>query len=843
MTHAVTYARAGFAVVPLHSAVGGVCSCSRGASCGHAGKHPRLLEWQRAASKDPEAVAAWWAQWPAANVGLATGRASGFWVLDVDGAAGRESLGELIEQHGALPPTPTQRTGSGGTHYLFAPPPWPVQNSASKIAPGIDVRGEGGQIVVAPSVSARGAYDWVHSPLDYEPADAPAWLLALVKRDARPAPPAEREALFPPASAKVLEQARDALARHGPAIEGQGGDQHTFVAAAILTHDHALTFDEARPLLAEWNQTCQPPWSEHDLEAKLRGGAKYGTLPYGCRRAPDAYAAALALIERWRASNPTEAAPLIRQLRVIVAACGDQTIATEIANAAIAATGINRTGLAFPKPVRLAPLETPPGAIEVTPRLHEVADLATAAIAPHVFARAGVLCEIVTANDRTRIADLETPRIQDLMSRASSYVRADGEKHVQTAPPMPVAQILAARRTHRNVRQIEAVVTSPVFLADGSILQVRGYSPQARVYLEPDVEVDVPDQPTREDARAAVRKLADLVCDFRFASRADLTSWLAGVLTPLCKTAIGNAPAPLFCVSAASPGAGKTMLTDVAAAIVGARAEVRPYNPKDPSEWGKRLTAFVRAASPVSVFDNCNGPIGDENLDRLITSPVWSDRVLGASDAPPMANVSTWWATGNHIEPVADTVRRVLMIRIVVDEERPQERTGFKCPALVDHVRENRAELLTAALTILRAYHVAGRPPQALPAWGSFVAWSDLVRGALVWTGVVDPFLTQRRAADELNEPDNDAHDFWLSVIEPSDGTPGAIVSAANARQASEVLGLRESVTAFSLRKLVRRFVDRPRQGKRIVRDGGHYRVERVSSAGSKRATVAEKTA
>jgi hypothetical protein len=296
---------------------------------------------------------------------------------------------------------------------------------------------------------------------------------------------------------------------------------------------------------------------------------------------------------------------------------------------------------------------------------------------------------------------------------------------------------------------------------------------------------------------------------------------LAALLSPLVKAATRNAPSPLVCVSAPSAGSGKTKLTQLIARIVtGTDAEVRPYNPKDPAEWGKRITAFVRAAAPVSVFDNVNGPFGDETIDRLITASTWSDRILGVSEAPPIPNVCTWLATGNNIEPIGDTVRRVLVCRIEVDDERPQERSGFRYDPIEDYVLDHRAELLSAALTILRAYHVAKRPPQPLPTWGSFTAWSEIVRAALVWTGEADPFLTQRRAAATMNETENEAHDFWIGVIENVAGESSmSIVTLANQRDARSVLGLREDITTYTLRRFVSRFVDKPRGGKRIRRD------------------------
>lgn len=839
MKFAGVYGRMGWPVIPLHSAIAGVCSCSKGAACPSSGKHPRIGAWEQEATADAETIAEWVERWPDGNIGIVTGRE--FWVLDVDPKNdGPATLAALEAKHGALPHTPQAETGSGGAHYLFALPGFPVKNSAGKLGAGLDTRGEGGQIVVAPSVSARGVYSWVRPPWSTKLAPAPAWLLELLKAKSptpsRHASPSQGAAVsFPPAPQAVLELAREALDFHGPAVEGEGGDQHTFVAAALLAHDFALGEDQAWPLLVEWNATCRPPWSESDLAAKLRGGAKYATRPYGCRRTLDIVEIIQAMIAEWRADpNPHGAMPaFIARVRPLVGVCDDTTKHALIVRELRTATGLGQKDLRLPDPAvkQEAP---PPGSITLTPALHEVADEAVKVIRDRVFARNGVLCEVVKA-ERTFIADLEAARVRDLMSTVK-WVRPDGEGgNIIQAPPLDLALIVQARRQHAGVRVLEAVTTAPIFLADGSILQVRGYNAQARVYLEPSVVVDVPDEPTRDDARAAAVKFYSLLSDFHFASKADFSAWLAGLLSPLVKSATGNAPAPLVAVSASTPGAGKSKLVNLASLIImGAPAEVRPYNPRDPSEWGKRVTSFVRAGAPISVFDNVNGAFGDETIDRLLTSSTWSDRVLGASDAPPIAVTSCWWATGNNLEPHGDTVRRVLPVRLDVREERPQERTGFKLENIEAHALEHRSELLSAALTILRAYHVAGRPAQRLPSWGSFEAWSEIVRAALVWVGLTDPFETQRRAQLEWNDVDTTAHEFWIGVIEASDGTPESIAATANAKDASGILGARESITPFALRRFVGRFVDRVRRGLRIRREvdpsATRYYVERIAA-------------
>src|SRR6516225_3737363 len=123
-----------------------------------------------------------WARWPQANVRIAIGPESGIWVLETDTAAGHgvdgaASLAALETEHGPLPPTLMAISPSGSKHYYFSWPDDPavvIRNSASAIAPGIDVRGAGGMVVAPPSVKPGiGEYRWLN---DLAPVAAPSWL-------------------------------------------------------------------------------------------------------------------------------------------------------------------------------------------------------------------------------------------------------------------------------------------------------------------------------------------------------------------------------------------------------------------------------------------------------------------------------------------------------------------------------------------------------------------------------------------------------------------------------------------------------------------------------------------
>ena len=113
--------RCGWKVFPLHS-IGpdGRCTCGKDHPDGKsAGKHPLSSHGFKDATTDPRTIEHWWARWPWANIGIATGKASGgLIVLDVDGPEGMAELQALTERHGTLPQTLVSQTGNG-FHIFF----------------------------------------------------------------------------------------------------------------------------------------------------------------------------------------------------------------------------------------------------------------------------------------------------------------------------------------------------------------------------------------------------------------------------------------------------------------------------------------------------------------------------------------------------------------------------------------------------------------------------------------------------------------------------------------------------------------------------------------------------
>lgn len=156
-------------------------------------KLPLLKAWPERATTDATTIGEWWRRWPDANVAIATGEASGLLVLDVDGSEGELAFATLERRHGAMPDIyPMQWTGGGGWQaFLTYPPGRAIRNSAGRLGPKLDTRGQGGYVLVPPSIHPSGrAYAWAddRDPLDLLPGEAPAWLLDLLDPPAAPEP-------------------------------------------------------------------------------------------------------------------------------------------------------------------------------------------------------------------------------------------------------------------------------------------------------------------------------------------------------------------------------------------------------------------------------------------------------------------------------------------------------------------------------------------------------------------------------------------------------------------------------------------------------------------------------
>lgn len=250
---ALVYAEMGFRVFP----------------CLPKDKKPLIKEWQNKATTDPDTIGEWWTKTPDANIGVATGHESGFFVLDVDTKeqkVGNQSFTALEAEIGPLPDTLEAKTGTGGRHLLFKMPKRDVRNKTS-FRPDLDIRGNGGYILVAPSVHPETGqrYMW---PCDFDDpiAEAPEALLDIICPLTPELPlqePVKAISRPPdrPGSTPIIERASLYLKECEPASQGAGGHDALLWAARAMVVGFELSPAEARSLLwNDFNPRCNPPW-------------------------------------------------------------------------------------------------------------------------------------------------------------------------------------------------------------------------------------------------------------------------------------------------------------------------------------------------------------------------------------------------------------------------------------------------------------------------------------------------------------------------------------------------------------------------------------------------------
>jgi len=259
---ALQYATRGWPVLPLHNMHAGQCSCGRD-GCKSKAKHPRTRHGLTDASIDETVIRGWWGKWPNANIGITTGDRS-FVVVDLDTKEhdGIQAFNDLRDTNlgsGAkMAQTLIAKTGGGGMHLCFEPRS-EVRNTQSDLAPGIDTRGEGGYIVVAPSVHESGeVYKWL-SPHDTPLAPIPEWLVPR-KTPVVPKPPPVAPSTPVPVD-QAMQRAQAYIQQMEPAVQGSGGHGALYAAATVLVHGFDLPDYQAIQLLTnEFNPRCMPPW-------------------------------------------------------------------------------------------------------------------------------------------------------------------------------------------------------------------------------------------------------------------------------------------------------------------------------------------------------------------------------------------------------------------------------------------------------------------------------------------------------------------------------------------------------------------------------------------------------
>lgn len=345
----------------------------------------------------------------------------------------------------------------------------------------------------------------------------------------------------------------------------------------------------------------------------------------------------------------------------------------------------------------------------------------------------------------TRIVPVRVNHIAELMTRAATFERFDmrSEEWVAIDCPQRVADTYLAREGQWKLPTLAGIVNCPTLRPDGSVLDQPGYDAATGVLYQPEngtVFSPVIDKPTKDQAREALDFLLDIISTFPFVAEADRAVAMSAILTSTIRRSLETSP--LHGYDAPVPGTGKSMLIDIASMICDGREAAVISAGRSEEEAEKRLGAALIAGDTIIAVDNVERPIGGELFCQALTQRQLKIRILGLSVLAEVPTNCSIFANGNNLTFEGDIVRRALLASLDAKVERPELRKFDRNP--IETVRADRDSYVNAALTVLRAFHVAGRPKQSDPL-GSFEDWSRWVRDALIWLGMDDPCATMEK--------------------------------------------------------------------------------------------------
>lgn len=717
-------AERGWRVFPCHHiTAGGRCSCGH-RDCKSQGKHPRTRHGVTDASNDPDVVAGWAARWRLANVGVATGAASGLVVVDLDGAGAKAWWAHQQLEHGYRDRYLAQSTPGhgGGTHLFFARPDdgRTYRNSAGRIAPHVDVRGDGGYVVVAPSNHLDGVYAWI-DPTAPVPA-MPAWLADLCA-DPPPAPPPPRPPTSPHPGVGYGPAALAAeVDRVHGAVEGTRNDALNAAAYNLgqLVAGGVLDVEVVRGALATAAATIG--LGQREIDATIASGLDAGGR--NPRRAPD---------------------PPLRSAPPPPPSSDDGGINGHAPH--------RRTIIVNDRALELL-------AGDVAAAIDETND------PPRVFVRGGRLVRVrPDERHRPSIEALSAVSLRHYAALAATYnivrMTTDGERRRETFPPKDAVVDLLEREAW-SFPPLRAVSAAPVVRPDGTIHARHGYDPETGYFhwSPGNLVPPIPRHPSMAERVAAGELVAEALADFPFESDADRANAWGFLLTPLVRPVLDAVP-PMALIDAPQPGTGKGMLVKLMAVIAYGSAQAMTPLPEREEEFAKLLTTFLLQGQPLIVLDNIDRPLRSPTLAACLTSDPYAGRVLGHSSAPSVPNAAVYCATGNNIAVGGDLARRCYRIRLNFHGPNPDRRRGFRHDPLLVWALGIRPHLLGALATMARAWWVDGQPAGDVQPMGEATEWARVVGGILTHAGV-HGFLTN---LDELRQGADIDDGEWAAFL------------------------------------------------------------------------------
>lgn len=357
------------------------------------------------------------------------------------------------------------------------------------------------------------------------------------------------------------------------------------------------------------------------------------------------------------------------------------------------------------------------------------------------YQRGGLIVSIATDPEsrETTIKPVSQPALLRALSGCAIWTRYDArsDNDVVIDPPPKHVNVLFDSEAYAHLPALAGIARQPHLRPDGTLVRNAGFDAPTGLFGVFDARrFNVPDSPTQAQAVQAMHELRELLAEFEFGNGHAQAAAVAGILTASIRPSLTTAP--MFHIKAPQIASGKSYLSGIMATFASPTSPSAVAFPTSDEECQKLLLATLLAAPGAVVFDNLTTDlIPFKSLCSALTEEHLTGRILGLSKTATVGTRALFLSSGNNVDAVRDMARRCITIALDPQVETPATRQ-FKGDPLAT-VRGDRERYVSLALTVIRAWIVAGGPVTACKPLASFGQWSNWVRQPLMWLGMADP--------------------------------------------------------------------------------------------------------
>jgi hypothetical protein len=393
----------------------------------------------------------------------------------------------------------------------------------------------------------------------------------------------------------------------------------------------------------------------------------------------------------------------------------------------------------------------------------------------------------VEANGMPHALEVTTEAVRVLAHEICNPIKRIKQSDIPVALKTDIANIyLHGLEGRWGLKPFRGITTAPILGEDGSIRNASGYDADSGLWCHNIPALDIPEQPTGREAKAALERLRFTFRTFPFADSERLTdpilevpvidlsksaeldesTFIAALLTGVCRQSLELAPGFLCdAPSISGAGTGKGQLVKAICVIASGVRPAAFTSGHDANEFDKRLTAALIEAHPAVFLDNFNSKeLKSDILAAVLTENPAKVRPMGHTKMVPLYVRTFIGITGNGLQVAEDMARRILACHLDAQMENPEERK-FR-PGFLEDIFAQRPSLLSDALIIWRwgrqnsGALTAGRP------LGSYEVWCQWVRDPLLALGMKDPVdrLKDIKANDPRRRALTDIFEVWWNV-------------------------------------------------------------------------------